>query len=190
MFPIMKKLINVLICHVMYHVHYEKIEKLNQYDRCIICPSHSNIFDPFFLFPKTNQLYIMAKSEIFRNKLISKIFTHYHVFPIKREKQDVKGVRKAIELFEKNKEIKLLMFPEGGILKDNEIIRKVKNGAVFIAATVEVPIIPVFITREPKLFGKVNIKIGEAICVDKEVLEDKEKLKSESKKLIDAIYDK
>ena len=29
MFGIMKKLVNILICHVLYHVKYENIEQLN-----------------------------------------------------------------------------------------------------------------------------------------------------------------
>lgn len=189
MFTIMKKIVNGLVCHLLYHVKYENIEMLEQYERCIICPSHSNILDPCFLFTKTDPLYIMAKSEIFKNKVIAKILYHYHVFPIKREKNDVKGIKTVIELFEQNEKIKLLMFPEGGILKNNTIIRKVKNGAVYLAATLNVPIIPVYITSGPKLFSKVSVKIGEPMLIEKEVLDDKELMKCKSKQLIDTIYD-
>lgn len=188
MFPIMKKVVNSIVCYGIYHVEYKNIEIINQYDKCLICPSHSNIFDPFFIFPKTEELYIIAKSEIFKNKRIAKIWNHYHVFPIKREKNDIKGIRSIIELLEQKEKIKLLIFPEGGILKDNDSRRNVKNGAVFMAATVDLPIIPIFITRAPKVFSKVEVKVGEPIQVKKEAIENKAVLEQESKKLIDSIY--
>lgn len=189
MFTIMKKIVSGFVCHFLYHVKYDNIEILEKYERCIICPSHSNVFDPCFIFTKTESLYIMAKSEIFKNKIIGKILYHYHVFPIKREKNDIKGVKIVLELFKQNEKIKLLMFPEGGILKNNDTIKKVKNGAVYLASTLEVPLIPVYITRCPKLFSKVIVKIGEPMLIEKEVLDNKELMKIKSKQLIDTIYD-
>lgn len=190
MFPIMKKVVNLITCHILYHVKYENIEQLNEYERCLICPNHSNIFDPTFIFPKTDNLYFMAKSEIFKNKLLAKAFRHYHVFPIKRGKHDVSGVKHFMNLFNEHEKIKLLMFPEGGILKGNLRRNKIKNGAVHLAATLQVPIIPVSITENPKLFHKVVVTIKKPIFPNKEVLENKEKLKETSNELLKTIYEK
>lgn len=188
MFKIMKRIVSVAICHILYHVKYENIEQLNQYERCLICPNHSNIFDPAFIFPKTNHLYIMAKSELFQNPILEKAFRHYHVFPIQREKSDIGGVRYVLNLFKEHDKIKLLMFPEGGILKREIRRKKIKNGAVHIAGTLNIPIIPVSITENPKLFHKVVITIKEPIFPKEEVLVNKEKLKETSDELLRRIY--
>lgn len=189
MFVVMKKIVNILICNILYHVKYENIEQLNKYERCLICPNHTNIFDPFYIFPKIDNLYIMAKSEIFKNSLASKIFKHYNVFPIQRGKSDIGGVRHVMKLFEENKEIKLLMFPEGGILKGNLRRNKIRNGAVHMAAVLNVPIIPVSITENPKLFHKVGVKVKEPIFPKEEVLQDKEILQQTSNELLKIIYE-
>lgn len=188
MFVIMKKLVKIIFCHILYHVKYENIEYLNQYERCLICPNHSNIFDPTFIFPKTDHLYIMAKSELFKNPLVGRFFKHYHVFPIQREKNDVGGVRYVMNLFEGQNEIKLLMFPEGGILKKEFRRTKIKNGAVHIAGSLEIPIIPVTITENPKLFRKVVVTVKQPIFPKKEVVTNKEKLKEMSNELLKSIY--
>lgn len=189
MFGIMKKLVNIVVCHLLYHVQYENIQEINKYDKCLICPNHSNIFDPAFIFPKVDHLYIMAKAELFRNKMLAKVFMHYHTFPIKREKSDIIGVKYVLDLFHQNEKIKLLMFPEGGILKPNERRRKIKNGAVHIAVNLNIPIIPISITESPKLFHKVKVIVKEPIYIEQEALTNKEKLQEESQKLLTTIYE-
>lgn len=188
MFPFMKRLVNICICHILYHVKYENIEQLNKYERCLICPNHSSIFDPFFIFPKTDNIYIMAKSELFENKILKKAFKRYNVFPIQREKSDISGVRYVIDLFNKQDKIKLLMFPEGGILKQELRRSKIKNGAVHIATSLGLPIVPVSISENPKLFHKVSVKIREPIFPSKDILDNKEKLQEVSNKLLRTIY--
>lgn len=189
MFYVMKKIVSIIVCNILYHVKYENIEQLNQYKRCIICPNHSNIFDPVFIFSKTDDLYIMAKSELFKNKILAKVFKHYHAFPIIREKKDIGGVKYVLALFNKNENIKLLMFPEGGILKQDVRKKKIKNGAVRIAATLNLPIIPVSITENPKLFHKVIVKVKDPIFPNEDVLKNKEKLQEISNQLLNEIYE-
>ena len=185
----MKKLVNLFCCHFLYQVQYHGLEHFEGVQQCLICPNHSNIFDPFFIYPVSNHLYIMAKAELFEYKLLAKILKHYHVFPVDRTKKDPKSLFYSLEIFKTNKPRQLLIFPEGGVLKtEDEIGKKVRNGATFIAAQVGVPIIPVYITRRPKLFSKIDVVFGKPFYVEKELLKDKQKLKNKSKELIDKIY--
>ncbi len=189
MHTISKKIVRILCCHFLYRVRYWNFERLEQEKKCLICPSHSNIFDPTFLYPKVDNLSIMAKAEIFKNKLLVKIWNYYGVFPVNREKIDVKSTMHALKLFENTEERRLLIFPEGGILKKPEEVGvKVKNGAVFIAAEAEVPIIPVYITRGPKLFSKVDVIVGKPMYISKQIAKDKTKVREKSKELIRTIY--
>ena len=187
MYKIMKKLVKIVCCNIIYRVKYIGIEKIDNNKKYVICPNHSNILDPTFIFPIVDNLSIMAKSEIFKNKLVAKILKRYRVFPVNRKERDVKSTLHAIDL-ENNS--KLLIFPEGGIIKDSkEIRKKVKNGAVYISAESGVEILPIFITRRPHIFQKVYVIIGNSINIPKEIKHDKEKIKEYSTKVINNIYD-
>lgn len=188
MYYITRKIIIGISCHLLFRVKYENDEILNKFDKCLVCPNHSRIFDPIFIFPKVNNMYSMAKSELFKNKLLGHFLKYHNVFPIDREKSDVSGVKKAIRLLKNNDKIKLLIFPEGRVLKDKKERGNIRNGAVYIASMLEVPIIPVYITARPMFFSKVIVKFGEPIYTSKQTLKDKEKIESESKKLMTKIY--
>ena len=183
MYKIMKKLVKIVCCNIIYRVKYIGIEKIDNNKKYVICPNHSNILDPTFIFPIVDNLSIMAKSEIFKNKLVAKILKRYRVFPVNRKERDVKSTLHAIECLNLENNSKLLIFPEGGIIK------KVKNGAVYISAESGVEILPIFITRRPHIFQKVYVIIGNSINIPKEIKHDKEKIKEYSTKVINNIYD-
>lgn len=185
----MKTFIKIFFCNFLYHVKYNNLEILQKADKCLICPNHSNIFDPTFIYPVADNLYIMAKADIFKNRLIAKFLKHYNVFPVVREKTDVKSMITSLEIFKGTENKKLLMFPEGKVIKeDTEIKKSFRKGAVYIAANANVPIIPVYISRRPKFFSKVIVTFGNPIFINKDSLDSKQKILDESKKLIDTIY--
>ena len=190
MYKIMKKLVKIVCCNIIYRVKYIGLEKIDNDKKYVICPNHSNILDPTFIFPIVDNLSIMAKSEIFKNKLAAKILKRYRVFPVNRKERDVKSTLHAIECLNLENNSKLLILPEGGIIKDSkEIRKKVKNGAVYISAKSGVEILPIFITRRPHIFQKVYVIIGDSINISKEIRHDKEKIKEYSTKMINNIYD-
>ena len=185
----MKKFIKFLFCKILFHVHYHNTENLQKYDRFLICPNHSSVFDPFFIYPISRNLSIMAKSEIFKNKLIAKILKHYNVFPVNRKKVDIKSLLHSLAIFRSNEPCELLIFTEGGVVKKEEDIgKKIHNGAVFIASKLDIPIVPVFITRRPKLFSKVNVIFGNPYFINNNLLKNKSALKEETQKLLKKIY--
>lgn len=185
----MKKFIKFLFCKILFRVHYYNTENLQKYDKLLICPNHSSIFDPFFIYPLSQNLSIMAKSEIFKNKLVAKILKRYNVFPVDRKKVDIKSLLHSLSIFNNNNPCELLIFPEGGIIKNTEDIgKRVHNGATFISAKLNIPIVPVFITRRPNFFSKVKIIFGKPYFLDKNLLKDKSKLKEKTHDLINNIY--
>lgn len=188
MYYITRKIIIGISCHLLFRVKYENSEVLKKFYKCLICPNHSRVFDPIFIFPKVDNMYGMAKSELFKNRLLKHFLEYHNVFPVDREKADASSLKKAIRLLKKNDKIKLLIFPEGRVLKDKKERGKIKDGAVYIASMSEVPIIPVYITARPRFFSKVTVKFGEPLYTNKEDLKDKEKIKARSKELMTKIY--
>ena len=75
------------------------------------------------------------------------------------------------------------------IKEEKDIGKKVHNGVTFIASKLNVPIIPVFITRRPHFFSKVKVIFGKPYFLDNNLLKNKANLKEESNKLIKKIYD-
>lgn len=185
----MKKFINLFFCKFLFRVSYTGLENLEKYDQYLICPNHSCIFDPFFIYPKAKNLYIMAKSELFKYPIFSSLLKHYNVFPVNRNIIDSKSLFTALSVFKNNTNSQLLIFPEGKVIKQtDEIGKKVRNGATFISAQANAPIVPVYISRRPSFFSKVSVTFGEPFFMDSEVLESKSYLKQCSNNLINKIY--
>lgn len=188
MYFIIRKVIIFIVCKILFRVEYKNEEILKKYDKCLICPNHSRIYDPIFIYPKISNMYGMTKSELFKHKLLANYLEFHNIFPVDRENTDAKSLRKALKLLKENDKIKLLIFPEGKVLKNKEERGIVKNGAVYIAAIANVPIIPIYITARPRYFSKVVVKFGKPIFYDKLQLKDKNKIKDTSKQLLKEIY--
>lgn len=186
---VVRALVNFIFTHFLYRVKYTNLDKLNKFDKCLICPNHSDRFDPFFIYAKTDNLYIMAKAELFENKMIAAVFKYFDVFPIRRGEHDTRSLLHAIKLFKKSEKRKLLIYIEGERMNKDEERGAAKAGPVFIAAEAGVPIIPVYVTKNPKMFSRIKINFGDAIYIDKSRIKDKEYVKKQSEFLLDTIYD-
>lgn len=188
MIKFVKCIINIFICHFLYRVKYINKENEEKLDKCLICPNHSNTLEPLWIYAKTDNLWIMAKAELFKHKFFGYLFRKCNVFPIRRGERDVKSIMHAINIFSDGDKRKLLIFPEGKRIKKDKERGIAKVGAAYIAYKANVPIIPVYLTKNAKLFSKVYVIYGEPIYVTKEVAEDKAKLNEISNKLLDEAY--
>ena len=131
----------------------------------------------------------MAKAELFKNKLMAKIYKAYNVFPIKRGQKDAGSLLHSINVIQEHDNAKLLIFPEGTRIKKGKERGRAKVGPVFIASKANVPIIPVHITKNPKLFSRVTVVFGEPIDVPNNIHEDKKEMQNYSDMLLDKIYE-
>ena len=190
MYKLLTNFFKYFINKILFRTKYIYLEILDNYPKCIICPNHSRIFDPVFLSSKVENMYSVAKSELFEHKLFGKLLTYNGAIPIKRNSIDKSGIQNIINLLNEKEQARMLIFPEGGIYKENylENKRKCKNGAIYIAANTNVPIVPVHITVRPKYFSKVTVTFGNVFLLEADVLKDKSKLQGESQRLINYIY--
>ena len=182
-------LLKFLFSHLLFRVKYVNLENLNKIEKGVVCPNHSCIFDPFWVYFKVENMWIMAKAELFKNKILAKIYKAYNVFPIKRGQKDASSLLHSINVIEENDKAKLLIFPEGTRIKKDKERGRAKVGPVFIASKANVPIIPVHITKNPKLFSRVTVVFGEPIDVPNNIHEDKKEMQNYSDMLLDKIYE-
>jgi hypothetical protein len=60
---------------------------------------------------------------------------------------------------------------------------------MIVSPKAKVPIVPVYITKNAKLFSKVKIIYGKPIYMDENILEYKDKISEFSENLLDIIYE-
>ena len=118
MYWFIRSIVYFFSCKILFRVSYENEEIANKYAKCIICPNHSRIFDPIFVYPKIQNMYAVAKSELFEKKYLANFLKYHNVLPIKREQKDFRGMKNIIKLFKHHDKIRLLLFPEGRVIKD------------------------------------------------------------------------
>lgn len=132
----------------------------------LICSNHSHALDPFILAYSIgwrNQIYIMAKVELFRFPVLGALLRALEVFPVERGTGGVSALKGAIRFLRAEK--KVLMFPEGTRVKD-ETNTNAKTGAVRIAVQTGAPILPIYIPRRKRLFRFNRVVIGKPYTID------------------------
>ncbi len=143
----------------------------------VICANHSSNLDPIFLAFSaglSHHFHFMAKAELFKIPILSHVLKAIGCFPVKRGQSDVGSIKIALKYLKA--EEKVVIFPEGTRVKIDEA-GEAKNGAVRIADQLSVPIVPVYIPRNKKLFHKYTIVFGTPYLVN-----------PEKKKLIQSDY--
>lgn len=152
----------------------------------VVCANHSNYIDPLLVaavFGKENYMHFMAKLELRRVPIIGAVLKKCGICFVDRGKSDIDAIRSMMRYL-KNGD-KVFMFPEGTRAEhDNEV--EAKTGAVRIASKMKVPILPVYIPRGKKVFGRVELLIGEPYKVEARTHEEYER---EADGIMERIYE-
>jgi 1-acyl-sn-glycerol-3-phosphate acyltransferase len=150
--------------HAFFRVKIEGIEKLPGEGAYILCSNHINYLDPLVIGTSIHRkMSYMAKEELFKNKLLGYILIKLGMFPVNRNGADISAIKSAIRVL--NKGDVLGIFPEGTRNLERSEMRA-KPGLAMIAIKAKVPIVPVAIISDYKLFSKIKIKINAPITYD------------------------
>ncbi|MBR6613834.1 MAG: 1-acyl-sn-glycerol-3-phosphate acyltransferase [Clostridia bacterium] len=184
----LRGLLDFVLCKTFFRVKFEGRENVDFSKRYVFVANHVSAIDAMLIYTDIQDLGIMAKAELFKNKLFAKVLSSQGVFPIERGKKDFGHVYHAVKIITKHDK-NLLIFPEGTRKAKNKGV-KAKHGAVYIAATADVQIVPMHITEKIKLFRKIRIVYGKPIDlkVDKENIKDKKLLAEETERIMDIVY--
>jgi len=105
----------------------------------------------------------MAKKELFERPFIKVALYLADAFPVDREKQDIRAVKKALTILKKGEVLGL--FPEGTRRPEGNP-GNLKSGSVMLAVKSGVPIVPVGI-KNVKKDGRITVNIGEKFSMEK-----------------------
>lgn len=107
----------------------------------LIAPVHVSLMDPPVIgccFPRV--LCFMAKKELFKNPIFSRLIRSYGAFPVERGANDSAAIRLAIDILKEGR--CLLVFPEG-TRGDAVTMGEVKAGIAMLAKRSAAVVIPV-----------------------------------------------
>jgi 1-acyl-sn-glycerol-3-phosphate acyltransferase len=146
----------------------------------LLAPNHFSQMDHFFtgLYLR-RQIRFMAKSQLFGPPVLTYIYSHGGVFPIRRGHKDEEAFKTVFTILEQGG--MLLVYAEGGRSRSGEL-GEVKPGIGRIALESGVPVVPVAIhgsavVRKWKRFRfpKVTVQFGEPVSFPVEAAPGRER---------------
>jgi len=184
------KILTNIVFKLFFRVKVINIDKVPSEGGAIICANHNSMLDMFFLgFKLKRWIYWMAKEELFRNPIMSFVFTKLGAFPVKRGTGDTAPIKQSYKILEEGK--LLGIFPHGTRIAHSKVEeKKVKPGVVMIAMHTGAPIVPVCIQGSYKLFSRMNIIYGDPFKIEaeKDKKYTREELTEYSRQIIKKIY--
>lgn len=142
-----------------------------QKDKCIYACNHQSYVDAFLAVLKVkNKVNILAKKELFDNKVSAFIFRKLKAIPVHRGEADIGAIKKIFSVLKNNEQ--LLVFPQGTRKEDVEDMAALKNGTAMFAIKGNAPIVPMMFMKKPRIFRRNTLVIGKPIDIS-EYLKEK-----------------
>lgn len=151
----------------------------------LICANHSSGLDALmlpFAVGKKYYLRIMAKAELRKVPLIGWILQKAGIIFVRRGERDIDSFKSSMRALKSGE--KLMLFPEGTRVRGDDTVAA-KSGAVHMAARAGVPIVPVYIPRDKKLFRTSRVVIGEPYFIK---VENRGEIDGLSQNLMERIW--
>ena len=148
-----------LVSAILHPVSVIGLKNLPEHG-ALLCPNHNSNWDPVLVavrVPVNYRLHIMAKEELFCNKLFEKVLRKLGAFPVNRGEGDIEAVKNAIKAIRSGDN--LLMFPEGTrVAYEGEL--PAKGGVALIGIRTGALFVPVFVEGNKRLFRRTRIIFG------------------------------
>jgi 1-acyl-sn-glycerol-3-phosphate acyltransferase len=153
---------------LIYRVRGIGVENVPREGALVLAPNHFSQMDHFFVgVYLRRKIRFMAKSQMFGPPVLTYIYKHGGVFPVRRGHHDEEAFRTAYEILRQDG--MLLVYAEGGRSRSDEL-GKPKPGIGRIALESGVPVVPVAIHGSARVrgwkrlrFPKVTVRFGEPV---------------------------
>ncbi len=133
---------------------------------CIIASNHTSNLDAVLLAVHTwEKKFYLAKKELFKNKLFGSFLKSVGAIEIDRQSTDVGAIKNCMRVLKNGK--KLVIFPEGTRNHNDDMqLGQVKHGVSMFAIKAKVPIVPMFIAKQPRFWRKNKVVIGQPFLLE------------------------
>lgn len=157
-----------IFVYIVFRFEIVGRENLAEEGGVVVCANHRSNWDPLFVALACRRpIHFMAKEELFESALGNWFFRAVHVFPVRRNANDMSAIKKALSIV-KNGEV-LGMFPEGTRGKDGHTANA-KAGVTMIAIKAGGVVQPIAIKGKPRPFHRVRVVIAPPIQYDRKAL--------------------
>ena len=177
------------IYKIVFRPKYYGVENIPSEGAVILAGNHTNNLDAAMMVGAPKRIvHMMAKKELFSNKISNYFFRSMGCISVNRSIHDENAKSEAIDVL-KNNEV-LGIFPEGTVnktlYKENEqLILPFKYGAVSFAKKTNAYIVPFAINGKYKIFSKdLKITFGKPYKVTSDLESENEKLMNIVSKMI------
>lgn len=165
---------------LLWRVRQIGVENVPQEGPLVLAPNHFSQMDHFFVgVYLRRKIRFMAKSQLFGPPVLTYIYKHGGVFPIRRGHHDEEAIETARVLVEQGE--MLLIYAEGGRSRSRQL-GEPKPGIGRIALETGAPIVPVAIHGSERArqwkrfrFPKVTVQFGEPLSFPVEESPGKER---------------
>jgi 1-acyl-sn-glycerol-3-phosphate acyltransferase len=153
---------------LLYRVRAKGLRNVPKSGPLILAPNHFSQMDHFFIgLYLRRQIRFMAKSQLFGPPILTYIYKHGGVFPVRRGHRDEEAIKTASIILDQGG--MLLVYVEGGRSRSGELGQP-KPGIGRIALESGAPVVPVAIHGSAKVrrwkrfrFPKVKVQYGEPL---------------------------
>jgi 1-acyl-sn-glycerol-3-phosphate acyltransferase len=163
------RLILTLPTILIYRVRGVGVKNVPREGALVLAPNHFSQMDHFFVgVYLRRKIRFMAKSQMFGPPVLTYIYKHGGVFPVRRGHHDEEAFKTAYEIL--RQEGMLLVYAEGGRSRSKEMGTP-KPGIGRIALESGVPVVPVAIHGSARVrgwkrlrFPQVTVEFGEPLA--------------------------
>jgi 1-acyl-sn-glycerol-3-phosphate acyltransferase len=153
---------------LIYRVRAIGVKNVPKRGALVLAPNHFSQMDHFFVgLYLRRKIRFMAKSQMFGPPVLTYVYKHGGVFPVRRGRHDEEAFKTAFELIDQGE--MLLVYVEGGRSRSQEL-GEPKPGIGRIALESGVPVVPVAIHGSAKVrrwkrfrFPKIAVEFGEPL---------------------------
>ncbi len=165
---------------LLYRVRKIGLENVPRKGALILAPNHFSQMDHFFIgVYLRRKIRFMAKSQMFGPPVLTYVYKHGGVFPVRRGHHDEEAIETAREIL--RQEEMLLIYAEGGRSRSQEM-GEPKPGIGRVALESGAPVVPVAIYGSARVrgwkrlrFPKVTVQFGEPMAFEVEPAPDHER---------------
>ncbi|MEX2448760.1 MAG: lysophospholipid acyltransferase family protein [Solirubrobacterales bacterium] len=166
-YPLVRAIVTPLAL-LLYRTRAIGVKNVPKSGPLILAPNHFSQMDHFFtgLYLR-RQVRFMAKSQLFGPPVLTYVYKHGGVFPVRRGHRDEEAFKTAFTILDQGG--MLLVYAEGGRSRSGEL-GEVKPGIGRIALESGAPVVPVAIHGSESVrrwkrfrFPKVTVQFGEPI---------------------------
>jgi 1-acyl-sn-glycerol-3-phosphate acyltransferase len=166
-YPLVRALVS-LPTLLLYRTRAIGLKNVPKTGPVLLAPNHFSQMDHFFVgLYLRRKVRFMAKSQMFGTPVLTYIYSHGGVFPVRRGHADEEAFKTAFTILEQGG--MLLVYAEGGRSRSTEL-GEVKPGIGRIALESGVPVVPVAIHGSASVrrwkrfrFPKVTVEFGEPV---------------------------